>query len=159
MIRCWDVEMSDQTCAAPSLTGMTPKQKEAVRLLVDCHSTKEIARRLNISPSTVEQRLASVRRKYGLLSRRDVQRYFRHLGIAKLEGVFDQTSAVQVAISDVGPDITIHEQTQPAADTRPNPPLAARQLVLIISLVFLLGCATTILATLFGVMIGQSFAE
>lgn len=150
--------MSDQTCGTPSLTGMTPKQQEAVRLLVDCHSTKEIARRLNISPSTVEQRLATVRRKYGLVSRRDIQRYFRQSDMVKLEGVFVQTSEEPVSIGDMAPDEARQELSKPVEETGAKPRLSALQLALIIGLGFLLGCATTILATLFGVMIGQSLA-
>ncbi|GAA4778374.1 response regulator transcription factor [Novosphingobium ginsenosidimutans] len=147
--------MSDQDCPAPPLVELTAKQKEAVRLLVDCHSNKEIARLLNISPSTVEQRLATVRRKYGLLSRREVQRYFRQSDLAKLEDVFIQTSEAQVALPDTGTGEIGPKTSEPETLAMGQAPSRVWVPVLSISLGFLLGLATTVLASLFGVVLAD----
>lgn len=154
-VRYWDAEMPDRICAEPSLNELTLKQQEAVKLLVDCHSTKEIARRLNISPSTVEQRLMSVRRKYGLLSRRDVQRHFRQSDMAKLEGVFVQTSEAPVSLPDRGTGRPTAEISATQAETPADRRVSGHQLALAISLGVLLGWGITVLATLLGVLVGR----
>ena len=56
------------------LEKLTPKQRAAVALLCQHMTSKEIARRLNIAPSTVDQRLTGAMRRLGLLSRRELAR-------------------------------------------------------------------------------------
>jgi DNA-binding CsgD family transcriptional regulator len=51
------------------LEDLTDKQKEVLDLLVLHKTSKQIARDLNISPHTVDQRIASARRKFGVDTR------------------------------------------------------------------------------------------
>lgn len=57
-------------------TGLTDKQVEVLQFVCDRRTNKEIALMLGISPSAVEQRLQSVRRKFGVHSRADLARAY-----------------------------------------------------------------------------------
>lgn len=65
--------------AAEMRDQLTPKQVEVLELLILRHTTKEIARELNLAPSTVDQRIASVREKWGTADRRDTVRQYTEL--------------------------------------------------------------------------------
>ena len=57
----------DQICAAtPDLTA---KQHEAVNLLIQHKTSKEISRILGISPHTVDQRIETAKKKFGATTR------------------------------------------------------------------------------------------
>lgn len=98
----------------PQLMKLTDKQREVVRLLIDCHSTKEIARILNISPSGVEQRLKGVRHRCGNVSRRELQRHFRSTDAEALEILF-QPSAQQIEKS-LNSDISEIDKNRSSVD-------------------------------------------
>lgn len=72
------------------LDDLTEKQREVVLLLLDERSTKEIARIIGISPSAVEQRLKTIRHRYGDISRRELQRRFRATDANGLNSLFHQ---------------------------------------------------------------------
>lgn len=55
---------------------LTDKQAEVLQFVCDRRTNKEIALMLGISPSAVEQRLQSVRRKFGVHSRADLARAY-----------------------------------------------------------------------------------
>ncbi|MFC4291237.1 response regulator transcription factor [Sphingorhabdus arenilitoris] len=55
---------------------LTEGQKECLRLVDQLLTSKEIARRLNISPFTVDQRLDAARRKLNAANRKDAARIF-----------------------------------------------------------------------------------
>ena len=55
---------------------LTDGQKACLRLVDDHHTSKEIARKLGISPFTVDQRLDAARRKLNAASRRDAAKIF-----------------------------------------------------------------------------------
>jgi DNA-binding CsgD family transcriptional regulator len=54
-----------------SLTDLTEGQKACLRLVVQHHTSKEIARKLGISRYTVDQRLDAARHKLNAASRKD----------------------------------------------------------------------------------------
>ncbi|MBB4615687.1 helix-turn-helix domain-containing protein [Novosphingobium taihuense] len=58
---------------------MSEKQREVLDLVLDRRTNKEIAAILGISPSAVEQRLQSVRRRLGVVSRADLARTYQDL--------------------------------------------------------------------------------
>lgn len=60
------------------IEDLTSKQMEVLDLVVDRRTNKEIAALLAISPSAVEQRLQSVRRKFGVRSRAELARAYQH---------------------------------------------------------------------------------
>lgn len=59
-----------------SLADLTEGQKQCLRLVHQLLTSKEIARHLGISHFTVDQRLASARRKLNAQSRKDAARIF-----------------------------------------------------------------------------------
>jgi len=61
--------------AIESLTG---KQREVMDLLLHHNTTKQIARELGISPSTVDQRIMAVREKWGTIDRNETARLYGH---------------------------------------------------------------------------------
>lgn len=61
---------------APFLSELTEGQKVCLRLVDDHHTSKEIARKLGISPFTVDQRLDAARRKLRAASRKDAAKMF-----------------------------------------------------------------------------------
>jgi DNA-binding CsgD family transcriptional regulator len=54
----------------------TEGQKACLRLVVDHHTSKEIARIIGISPFTVDQRVDAARRKLNAASRKDAAKIF-----------------------------------------------------------------------------------
>lgn len=61
---------------APFVPELTEGQKICLRLVDDHHTSKEIARKLGISPFTVDQRLDAARRKLRAASRKDAAKIF-----------------------------------------------------------------------------------
>jgi DNA-binding CsgD family transcriptional regulator len=57
-----------------ALLSLTPREKEVCRLICQGHSTKEIARTLEISPRTVEVHRARVMEKTGAANLSDLVR-------------------------------------------------------------------------------------
>jgi DNA-binding NarL/FixJ family response regulator len=49
--------------------GLTPRQSEVLRLLIDGQSNKQIGRELGLSESTVKSHLASIYERLGVASR------------------------------------------------------------------------------------------
>ena len=62
--------------SAQSPLHLTEGQKACLRLVVQLHTSKEIARTLGISPFTVDQRLDAARRKLNATSRIDAAKIF-----------------------------------------------------------------------------------
>lgn len=63
---------------------LTDKQREALNLLIQHKTSKEISRKLGISPHTVDQRIEAAKRKFGVGSRGELaQAYFRSLPIGQ----------------------------------------------------------------------------
>lgn len=60
----------------PVIDRLTKKQREALALVLDHHSSKEIAMRLGISPSAVDQRLDSARQILGVATRTEAARAY-----------------------------------------------------------------------------------
>ncbi|MFC0589696.1 response regulator transcription factor [Novosphingobium aquiterrae] len=58
---------------------LTDKQREALELVLQHNSSKEIARLLNVSPKTVDQRLDGARAKLGVTSRSEAARLYASL--------------------------------------------------------------------------------
>jgi len=62
-----------------ALNCLTRKEREALDLLVQHHTTKDIARLLRLSPNTVDMRLRNARQKLGAVDRYDVARLYQEL--------------------------------------------------------------------------------
>lgn len=69
-----DLSRADLT--VESLSKLTTKQREVLDLVLCHESSKAIARKLKISPYTVDQRIASARQKLGANSRGDLARKY-----------------------------------------------------------------------------------
>ncbi|MFB0611003.1 helix-turn-helix transcriptional regulator [Aurantiacibacter poecillastricola] len=59
--------------------GLTDKQREVLDLLIEHKTSKEIARSLGISPYTVDQRIASARRKLGAKTRNELAAVYKSI--------------------------------------------------------------------------------
>jgi DNA-binding CsgD family transcriptional regulator len=87
---------SDQTAALPPpdvpspahsqvdpvldvLTSLTSKQRDVLDLLIEHKTSKEISRKLGISPHTVDQRIMLARAKLGVATRGEVAQAYRRL--------------------------------------------------------------------------------
>ena len=62
---------------------LTPREKEIFHLLVKNYSTKDIARKLNISEKTVRNHISNVIQKLGVKSR--IQAVFELIRLKELE--------------------------------------------------------------------------
>lgn len=65
----------DQICAVPP--DLTAKQHEAVNLLIQHMTSKEISRILGISPHTVDQRIEAAKKKFGAETRGQLAQAYR----------------------------------------------------------------------------------
>ena len=66
-------------------SSLSPREKEILRLLSEGCSTKEIAKKLVISPSTVHSHRSNLMTKLGLNSRRELIQYARQRGLIRDE--------------------------------------------------------------------------
>lgn len=62
---------------------LTPREKEIFHLLVKSYSTKDIARKLNISEKTVRNHISNVIQKLGVKSR--IQAVFELIRLKELQ--------------------------------------------------------------------------
>ena len=105
------------------LEGLSPKEKEALALVAQQFTNKEIARRLNISNRAVEERLKTARSKLGADDRRSAARRYSALiedcekttggpSTVDDQSEFDQQSASETAVEA---DFTagVLEQSEP----------------------------------------------
>lgn len=67
---------------------LTDGQKDCLRLVDQLLTSKEIARRLQISPFTVDQRLDAARRKLGASTRKEAARIFANQDFKQLSEAF-----------------------------------------------------------------------
>ena len=75
-------QVSDMQTVAPgagTLSILTEKQREVLDLVLMHKSSKEIARTLQISPYTVDQRITAARQKLGSATRGDLARSYSRL--------------------------------------------------------------------------------
>lgn len=61
---------------------LTAKQREVLQLVSESMTVKEIARELGVSPAAVEQRIRSLRGRFGPLSRAELSRLYREFAAA-----------------------------------------------------------------------------
>ena len=71
--------------ATKSTGGLTPRQREILKLVSQGHTNRDIAGRLSISPRTVETHRANLMRKLGLKTQTDLIRYALKRGILPME--------------------------------------------------------------------------
>jgi len=61
-----------------SMHGLTPRRREAVEWLLDGLSERDIAQRMNISPTTAHQYVGELYRHFGVNTRAELMAYFVH---------------------------------------------------------------------------------
>jgi two-component system response regulator NreC len=66
-------------------SSLSPREKDILRLLSEGYSTKEIAEKLVISPSTVHSHRSTLMTKLGLSNRRELIQYARQRGLIQDE--------------------------------------------------------------------------
>jgi DNA-binding CsgD family transcriptional regulator/pimeloyl-ACP methyl ester carboxylesterase len=67
---------------APAAGPLSPREREVLRLLAAGESNRQIARRLGLSPHTVERHVANLYRKIGARGRADATAYALRSGLA-----------------------------------------------------------------------------
>jgi len=75
-----------ETEARRLLAGLTAKQIEVLDLLLQHQTTKEMARNLDLAPSTVDQRIGAVREKWETIDRKATARRYAEILAAIEEG-------------------------------------------------------------------------
>jgi DNA-binding NarL/FixJ family response regulator len=65
----------------PGQPALSPREKEILHLLAEGHSSKEIAERLVISPSTVHSHRTNLMKKLNLSTRFELIQYARQRGL------------------------------------------------------------------------------
>lgn len=89
---------ADQATASALLASITDRQRAVLDLVVQHWTSKEIARELGISPSTVDQRINAVRAKLGARDRAETARIY-----AELNGICGRTLYGPAVVADAAP--------------------------------------------------------
>ena len=71
--------IADHAADQAHMASITDRQREVLDLVVQYRTSKEIARALNISPNTVDQRINGVRTKLGAKDRAETARMYAAL--------------------------------------------------------------------------------
>lgn len=71
---------------AEQFLKLSDKHRMVLDLVADNLTTKEIARQLSISPHTVEQRIQTIRSKFGAVPRRELRRIHSELSAELTKG-------------------------------------------------------------------------
>ena len=113
-----------------AIASLTDKQREVLDLLLEHLTSKEIARRLDISPYTVDQRINFAKDKLGARTRGEVAVAYRRLveicdpsayrnsGIGEFEGVAEKAGGAQLPLPEpIPPEPVGNERvSEPEAD-------------------------------------------
>ncbi len=88
-----------------SFPELSEGQKACLRLVDDHHTSKEIARKLGISPFTVDQRLDAARRKLRAGSRKDAAKIFAAMerGAISEPFVYEAARLETAGLVDISP--------------------------------------------------------
>lgn len=76
------------------LRSLTAKQRELLDLLGEGLTSKEIARKLGVSPSAIDQRMKTLKERFGVTSKNELARRCRQVGMAALSAA-DQASIIE----------------------------------------------------------------
>lgn len=119
------------------IASLTAKQREVLDLLLEHMTSKEIARRLDISPYTVDQRINFAKEKLGVRTRGEVAVVYRRLvevcepfayessGIGESLGVPEEGGGAQLPLPGSAPPEPVRNDRVPSpeADFRVVPEL------------------------------------
>lgn len=83
------------------LQALTEKEKETLRLLVDGHDAKSMARHLGLSVHTINERLRDARRKMSASSSREAARQLREMERADPQFLADRVLGAAAAVPDM----------------------------------------------------------
>ena len=98
--------------------ALTEKEKQTLRLLLDGHDAKSMARHLELSVHTINERLRDARRKLGVSSSREAARLLRQAEVAAPETLGD------MSFRGAGPVATDQRSSQPSVEPRSTRPAA-----------------------------------
>jgi DNA-binding CsgD family transcriptional regulator len=83
------------------LQALTEKEKETLRLLVDGHDAKSMARHLGLSVHTINERLRDARRKMSASSSRDAARQLREIERQDPQFLADRVLGAAAGVTDM----------------------------------------------------------
>ena len=77
---------------APALSpaGLTPREREVLQLLVEGHTTKEVAARLKLSAKTIETHRANIMRRLNLRGMVELTKYAIGEGLISVDYPLDR---------------------------------------------------------------------
>lgn len=96
------------------LQALTEKEKETLRLLVDGHDAKSMARHLGLSVHTINERLRDARRKMSASSSREAARQLREMERQNPQFLTDRVLGDAAAVTDM-------DELQAPVETRRMP--------------------------------------
>ncbi|MGH6696740.1 DUF4019 domain-containing protein [Sphingopyxis sp.] len=94
------------------LQALTEKEKETLRLLVDRHDAKSMARHLGLSVHTINERLRDARRKMSASSSREAARQLREIERQDPQFLADRVLGAAAGVTDM-------EEPRTPVETRP----------------------------------------
>ena len=92
-----------QSDSAFVLARLTGKQREVLDLLIEHNTSKQIARRLGISPHTVDQRIQFAKDKLGAVSRNEAALTYRRLLQLSDRVTYEESHVSELVEVDQGP--------------------------------------------------------
>lgn len=101
----------DQKQQKIGFDALTPKQREVLDLLIEHKTSKEIARNLEISPHTVDQRINFAKRKLQLATRGELANAYRDLKSIYDQSIYEDSDIESSAFSfqtDRGNETSAH---------------------------------------------------
>lgn len=145
--------------------ALTAKQREALDLLVQHKTSKEISRLLGVSPHTVDQRIESSKKKFGVNSRGELARAYlleqqacqrltyenSYMSDQGLHGERTASDEPNQSPSVLGPDRTsLQEKGSPLADYQVLPELFSRPAGVMFRIAAILIMATLMIVAIAG---------
>jgi DNA-binding NarL/FixJ family response regulator len=88
----------DLPASPPAPFDLTPRERDVLRLVIDGHANKQIARRLGISEKTVKGHLTNLFQRIGVTDRTQAALWAERTGIFKQERSRDQGPAGAVGL-------------------------------------------------------------
>lgn len=103
--------LADKDAAFKLLSSITQRQRDVLDLVLQHRTSKEIARRLDIAPNTVDQRINAARLKLGARDRAETARMYAQLKLICGETTYEPP--VVPSNAPVGLDIPQDDQIEP----------------------------------------------
>ena len=109
-----------------AISDLSDKQKQVLNLLILHMTSKEMSRKIGISPHTVDQHIETVKRKLGAVSRNDLAQTYQQYVLTCQHATYEESRIVIPAVSfqELDPDdserLLIHPEPDRIHKTDPG---------------------------------------